>query len=375
MNGTGKALVAGAASLCLAAAVGQKLRGGRSDAGEAGVSGAAAASGKPPALVTLATVALGGFRGVAADMLWLRAGRLQEQRRFVELVQLSEWITALEPEAPQVWSFHAWNLAYNVTILLGRPDDRWRWVENAISLLRDRGAELNPQSPEIKRELAWLFLHKLGTDSDSAAGHYRTVWARQIAGWLKPDGSAPDAGSMQGEELCVALKMDPERMAALERRFGRIDWRMPEASALYWGDLAVDCAGDGREKLHCRRMVYSALLSMMRHHGFCDGDPTLEDWTFRAVPNFSLALPTGDYIEQTMAEHSFSGIRYAYVGWLRDAIMIALAESRTAEAEALYAKLVSFFAERGVGDVPALSRIATAPDGIFSTLLEKAGFR
>ena len=102
MNGTGKALVAGAASLCLAAAVGQKLRGGRSDAGEAGVSGAAAASGKPPALVTLATVALGGFRGVAADMLWLRAGRLQEQRRFVELVQLSEWITALEPEAPQV---------------------------------------------------------------------------------------------------------------------------------------------------------------------------------------------------------------------------------------------------------------------------------
>ena len=33
-----------------------------------------------PVLVTFTTVALGSFRGLVADLLWLRAGALQEKR-------------------------------------------------------------------------------------------------------------------------------------------------------------------------------------------------------------------------------------------------------------------------------------------------------
>jgi len=42
----------------------------------------------PPAALT--TVLLGGFRGVFTDLLWIRAATLQQQGRFVELVQLAD---------------------------------------------------------------------------------------------------------------------------------------------------------------------------------------------------------------------------------------------------------------------------------------------
>lgn len=369
-----RALALGVVCFGLAGVFGQRLRERPQEKNGSGGQGVhlVGLSVRTPATVSLATVALGGFRGVAADLLWLRAGRLQEERRFVELLQLSEWITALEPEAPEVWSFHAWNLAYNVTILLGRPDDRWRWVESAISLLRDRGAEMNPSSPLIKRELAWLFLHKIGTDSDSAAEFYRTSWAREISGWLAPDGSAPAPDSLQADELFSVLKMDAGTMADLEKRFGRIDWRMPEASALYWSALSVENAENASDRLRSRRMVYSSLLTMMRHHGFAKGDASSENWTFSSVPNLLLVDSTGEYLEETMRENEFSGVRFAYAGWLNDAILIRMAQGKKDEAVRLHGKLVSFFETLGVSGVPPLEKIAGEPPGYLSQLLENA---
>ena len=40
----------------------------------------------PPG-VTFVTVALGGFRGLLADILWVRAASLQDEGRFIELAQ------------------------------------------------------------------------------------------------------------------------------------------------------------------------------------------------------------------------------------------------------------------------------------------------
>ena len=361
-------LCAAAAALAAAACCGEALRRGRAATRRNGAAPAGA-----PAAVSLVTVALGGFRGVAADLLWLRAGRLQEERKFVELVQLSEWITALEPESDEVWSFHAWNLAYNVTVLLGRPDDRWRWIESAVSLLRDRGMEMNPSSSAVKRELAWLFLHKIGTDSDSAAWYYRTVWAREISGWLGPDGGPPPAGSISAEELADALKMDSAEMAALADRFGRIDWRVPDASALYWSWLALRDAEGGPDELPCRRLVYSSLLSMMRGGGALSGDPASEDWSYAAAPNPAVVDATGAFIEETMRATPFSGVRHAYAGWLRDAIAIRMLQGREADARALYGRLVQFLAENGgVDGVPPFEKLLSAPEGFLSELLDRS---
>jgi len=100
----------------------------------------------PPSLA-FATVALGAFRGLIVDVLWIRADQLKEDGKFFDAKQLAEWITLLQPRFGAVWDFHAWNMAYNisVTIPASRPQERWHWVQNGYELLRDKGIEKNPK--------------------------------------------------------------------------------------------------------------------------------------------------------------------------------------------------------------------------------------
>jgi hypothetical protein len=55
-----------------------------------------------PPVLAFTTVALGGFRGLIANALWIRANDLQQEDKFFEQVQLSDWITKLEPSFVQV---------------------------------------------------------------------------------------------------------------------------------------------------------------------------------------------------------------------------------------------------------------------------------
>src|ERR1700745_2149359 len=66
--------------------------------------------GAPPVLA-LTTVALGGFRGLISNALWIRANDLQEDDKYFEMAQLASWITVLEPHFVQVWIVQAWNMA------------------------------------------------------------------------------------------------------------------------------------------------------------------------------------------------------------------------------------------------------------------------
>ncbi|MHC4156689.1 MAG: hypothetical protein ACYST6_17470 [Planctomycetota bacterium] len=50
----------------------------------------------PPSLA-FATVAMGAFRGLVVDILWMRAERLKEEGQFFDARQLAEWITKLQP--------------------------------------------------------------------------------------------------------------------------------------------------------------------------------------------------------------------------------------------------------------------------------------
>lgn len=347
------AAVVAVAVLAVSALSGARLRARRAAAAPS-ASGSAAVVDATGSSATLsaATVALGGFRGILADALWLRAGRLQEKRRFTELVQLSDWITALEPENEEVWSFHAWNLAYNVSSLLPDPSDRWRWVQSGIELLRDRGIPANPGSSVLRRELGWLFQHKIGSDTDSAAPFYRTEWAREISAYLGPDGEAPEPDSLEAAELASAMRMDAAAMRALEERFGPVDWRVPMASSLYWGTQALELAS-GRDELSCRRMAYVSLAEMTRRAGRVEGDPSDENWTYGAAPNHGLLEAAVAFLEESVAASGFSGTKHALATMYFDAIAIDLMDGREARAREWFGKLGDFLRECGVKRVPA----------------------
>ncbi len=135
--------------------------------------------GMPPH-VALATAALGTFRGLAVDALWMRADRLQDAGHYFEAQTLSQWITSLQPRFPRVWAFQAWNMAYNISVTTRVPEERWIWVNRGMELLRSRAIPLNPRDPDLPMELGWIYFQKIGGKSDREHWYYKAKLAREF---------------------------------------------------------------------------------------------------------------------------------------------------------------------------------------------------
>lgn len=133
--------------------------------------------GAPPEVAI--GMAMGAFRGMFVNYLWLRANELKEDGKFYEAIELSRTITRLQPRFPRVWVFHAWNMAYNISVATQTADERWAWVKAGLELLRDEAIPQNPNSVLLHRELAWIFLHKIQGFSDDANRYYKREMARE----------------------------------------------------------------------------------------------------------------------------------------------------------------------------------------------------
>jgi hypothetical protein len=142
----------------------------------------------PPSLA-FATVATGAFRGLVVDILWMRADTLKEEGQFFDARQLAEWITILQPRFASVWEFHAWNMAYNISVAIpaSQPDQRWQWVKNGYELLRDEAIDkFKLKNITLYRELARIFQHKIGGVSDDAHKYYKLQLALAMEPLLGP---------------------------------------------------------------------------------------------------------------------------------------------------------------------------------------------
>lgn len=247
--------------------------------------GAGAGGGSETPWVRYVMVGLGGFRGAISEILWIRASRLQEQGRFVELVRLSEWINALDPRATDAWAFSAWNLAYNVAAMVPNPEARLQWVEAGVSLLRDKAIPANPRAPSLYRELGWLYQNKIGADDDSANIAYKLALA-----------SAAEAHAAgKSARSRIILPTDPETVAEIEARFGKLDWRLAQAHSIYWAWQGFSMAKDGFDKIALRRMIQQNLVSLIMAGKFT-GDTSAGRWA--AEPDFGLVAPTMGFFEE-----------------------------------------------------------------------------
>lgn len=152
--------------------------------------------GDPPEVAL--GVAMGAFRGLFVNYLWLRANRLKEEGKFYEAMELSSAITKLQPRFPRVWAFHAWNMAYNISVATNTPEERWQWVQAGVRLLRDEGIPKNPNDLLVHKELAWIFVHKIQGYMDDANRYYKRQLAEEwseVLGQppLLPDSDTPGA--------------------------------------------------------------------------------------------------------------------------------------------------------------------------------------
>ncbi|MEL7473540.1 MAG: hypothetical protein AAGK04_09505, partial [Planctomycetota bacterium] len=176
-------------------------------------------------------IAMGAFRGLFVNILWIRANQLKEDGRYYEAMELSNAITKLTPRFPRVWAFHAWNMAYNISVTTQTADERWQWVRNGINLLRNEAVVHNPNDVLVHRELAWIFLHKVGGWADDANRHYKQQLAME---WEIVLGTPPrPSPEIRTPELATQAYIDWFRpVAEAADTMGGVDARAPNAPEL-----------------------------------------------------------------------------------------------------------------------------------------------
>lgn len=302
-----------------------------------------------PPVLAFTTVALGGFRGLIANALWIRANDLQDADKFFEMAQLADWITKLEPHFVMVWVNQAWNMAYNISVKFKDFDDRWRWVQRGIALLRDDGLRFNPNETLIYRELAWFFQHKMGANLDDANMRYKQEWLKEMSEVF--DKRAPnleelinpqtDDARRRSQLLTNKYKLDPKFMKQVDERYGPLEWRLPEAHAIYWAALGLEKARENPTKIkpddliQLRRAIYQSMqLSFQR--GRLAANSFAKSFDFG--PNLDIIPNVSAAYEQAMEEDAPNRdhIEKAHRNFLRDAVYFLYENNRLADSAKWY---------------------------------------
>ena len=306
--------------------------------------GEALGEAAPPVLV-FTTVALGGFRGLIANALWVRAIELQEQDKYFEKVQLADWITKLQPRIPAVWINQAWDMAYNISIKFTDPNDRWLWVQRGIELLRDQALRYNPDDSSIYHELAWIFQHKLGADLDDAHLTYKTAWAEQMIAVLGTNyvdliSPTSDDARSRAKTLREQYKMDPAVMREIDDEYGPLDWRLPEAHAVYWATMGFKKARK-KDVVALRRTIFQPMqLAFQRGRLIINDTP--QGRRYRFAPNLQM-LPRANeaYLKMAAEDEQYrDNILRAHRNFLKDAVYFLYTANRRADAERWYTYLL-----------------------------------
>jgi hypothetical protein len=326
-----------------------------------------------PPVLAFTTVALGGFRGLISNLLWIRATELQEQDKFFEMAQLADWITKLEPHFTQVWVQQAWNMAYNISVKFKDFSDRWNWVRRGIELLRDEGLKYNPNDLLIHRELAWFFQHKMGQNLDDANTYYKRAWYEDMSAVFpgaQPDFDEliqppTDAARARAKLLREKFKLDPRFMKEVDARYGPLEWRLPEAHAIYWAALGLRKAKEFPERvvpddtMTLQRVIYQSL-----HQSVLQGTilRAPREGPLDLGPRLALLPQTNEAYERALREEpekNRDGIRRAQRNLLRDAVYYLYTFDRTREAARWYDYLGRNYPKDNLLDGQPGSTVAT----------------
>ncbi len=310
----------------------------------------------PPVLV-FTTVALGGFRGLIANALWVRAMELQDEGKYFEKVQLADWITKLQPHFTTVWVVQAWDMAYNISIKFDDPRDRWQWVQRGVELLRDEGLKYNPDETLLYRELAWFFQHKIGQDLDDAHKYFKSQWALEMEQVLNGTNYVALIDPKTDDEkertriLREKYKLDPLHMKEVDDEFGPLEWRLPESHAVYWATFGLKRAKK-QDQITLRRAIYQPMqLAFQRGRLFAFMAGTNK--VYQTGPNLSM-IPRANkaYEKMAQADPEFRDhIKNAHKNFLKDAVYFLYTHNRRNEAEQWLQYLAKNYPDATIYDV------------------------
>jgi tetratricopeptide (TPR) repeat protein len=362
-----------------------------------------------PPLVAFVTVVMGSFRGLLADILWLRTIALQDEGKYYEMVQLASWITKLQPRFTGATAYLAWNMAYNISVTCSSHEDRWRWVQKGIELIRDEALEYNPADPVLYKELGWIYQHKIGNIMDDANQYYKNRMATglmEVFGKADADWEALAAAPKNEKELKETLvlddqfwkdlatpgidfrdkyysfsdiekdfklfgkiplkvqkamhndndsiqfldnyyrakwlrekyKLDPETIIKLNKKYGRLDWRLPEAHAIYWATKGIENDVKGEVNVHCDRMITQSIKD-----AFMGGKLIIADKnnprSFMAIPNIEIADAAIDAYKKAYKRQDSKSFNDGMRNFMKDIVVIMYTFGKYSKAKKFFKML------------------------------------
>lgn len=309
-----------------------------------------------PPLMVFTTVAMGGLSGLVADIMWLRASQLSEEGRYFEVVQLADWITKLEPRYTEIWAFHAWNMVFDITADLPYPEDRWRWILNGLSLLREEGMKYNSGDPELYWNIGWIFQNKIAGSTDDAHIYYKLRLAEDMDKLL--GGGFPDIVALASDpaklrKMKEEYNLQPEIMQEVDLLYGPLDWRLAETHALYWAHRGLK-KGGSQGNVACERMLYQSVAAQ-----FINGR-----LIFRTSHESFLTAPRLDMLDKAIAVYRQAMNRYsqlasvhiAYKYFLSDAVQTLYDMNEMALAQSTFRIMLHDFPSLTLTDLESFIR-------------------
>ncbi len=105
---------------------------------------------------------LGGFREVAASMLWIKADELWNRGEGTHLESLwaMRLTTLLDPHWIEPWRITGWHLAYNLFVETDDPELKADFLQMGVDCLRE-GVSWNPNRYDLYHELGWTYFDKV----------------------------------------------------------------------------------------------------------------------------------------------------------------------------------------------------------------------
>ena len=117
-----------------------------------------------PSSATMNLVLL-GLRGIAANVLWMEHEELNKTKNWARMEDTVQSIVTLQPHFLQVWRYHGWNLAFNVSAQWDDVRDRFYWVKEGTKFSME-GVSKNVRYAELPWDVGRLVGHKIGRSDE-----------------------------------------------------------------------------------------------------------------------------------------------------------------------------------------------------------------
>src|SRR5437016_5731376 len=155
--------------------------------------------------------------------------------------------------------------------------------------------------------------------------------------------------------LTNKFKMDPVRMKQVDDRYGPLEWRLPEAHAIYWAALGLQKAEEHPEKIKkddlitLRRVIYQSMqLSFQR--GRLVTNRFVQAFEFGPnldiIPKVSAAYEQAAQEDEPNRDH----IQRAHRNFLRDAIYFLYEQNHLSDAARWFKYLGEKYPDRPILD-------------------------